>query len=128
MCDILVIDDDAQMRAMLSSSLEDKGYEVARAAGLADLFEQLDELTRRGDAPAILVCDYRRPGGDGLQVIERIKNEYPEIEVILITAFGDEHVHRRASELGAVAVFDKPFALDELHREIEELLRQSGTG
>ena len=121
MCEILVVDDDEQMRAMLAASLESHGYVVGQAGGALALFEHLEGRPER--LPSLLICDYRMPGTDGLQVIERIKNEYPMIEIILITAFGDEEIHRRARTLGAAAVFNKPFDLASLHRDVEALLR-----
>ncbi len=122
MCDILVIDDDAQMRAMLTLSLEERELVVEQAASAAELFERLEELSRCQELPRLAVCDYRMPGGDGLMVVEKIKREFPTIQVILVTAFGDENVHRRARALGAAAVFDKPFALSRLHDKIDEIL------
>ena len=128
MCDILVTDDDAQMRALLTASLGARGYDVEGAAGAGELFARLLRLSLDGDLPAILICDYRMPGCDGLQVVERIQSEYPAIQVILITAFGDESVHGRARALGAVAVFDKPFDLQLLHREVEAVLARRDAG
>jgi DNA-binding response OmpR family regulator len=46
----------------------------------------------------------------------------PGVPVILITAFGDRLVHKRASELGAALVIDKPFSLPELHERVREVL------
>jgi CheY-like chemotaxis protein len=120
MCDILVTDDDDAMRALLTASLAGRGYEVEDAGGAGALFAKLTRLSLEAALPHVLICDYRMPGCDGLQVLERIQSEYPAIRVILITAFGDDHVHRRAKALGALAIFDKPFDLESLHRAVSE--------
>jgi two-component system response regulator (stage 0 sporulation protein F) len=127
MCDIIVTDDDDEMRALLAASLGSRGYDVEDAVGAVELFAKLTRLSLEAALPAVLICDYRMPGCDGLEVIERIQSEYPSMSVILITAFGDDHVHWRAKALGAVAVFDKPFGLEDLHGAVVDLFDIAGS-
>jgi DNA-binding response OmpR family regulator len=62
------------------------------------------------------------PGVTGLEVLEGTR-EYKEFPpMILITAFGDEETHDQARRLGAAAIFDKPFDIDELLAKVREIL------
>ncbi|MCF8063362.1 MAG: response regulator [Deltaproteobacteria bacterium] len=107
---IVLIDDEADIREVLSISLQDAGYEVAAAsngkAGL-DLCDELD--------PQILITDIRMPGMDGLQVLEAAKKAHPEMEVIVATAYGEMDVAIRALQLDASDFITKPVSDEALH-------------
>lgn len=115
---ILLADDDAEMRRLLASVLRGAGYRVEEAddgdalrARLAALHGELD----------LLVTDVQMPGWTGLQALEWTKRNAPDVEVILITAFGDRDLHARAAALGARAVLDKPFDLITLKQVVASL-------
>ncbi len=107
---ILVIDDEEDIRDILRMVLEDVGFRVAMAAdGEAGLGRC------KTDPPHIVITDIRMPGIDGIEVLERIKSRYPEIEVIVITAFSDMDVAIRALQLDASDFITKPINEAALH-------------
>ena len=110
------------MRGLLESALLRAGFEVETASNGSDLLERLDAAERNSRAPQIIVSDICMPGLTGLDVLARVRNHFPTMPVILITAFGDALTHRRAHALGAVEVIDKPFDLGLLCRRISAIL------
>jgi len=78
--------------------------------------------------PDLIVSDVRMPGWSGLDLLRFLRHRRSAIPVVLITAFGDRDTHERAARLGA-AVLDKPFALADLRRAIDDAriaLRRAG--
>jgi len=122
---ILLIEDDDQMRSMLAQTLEQEGYRVTECP---DAFHWMDFCAgSRIDDTSIdydlVISDIRLPGVDGLKMLEGLQHARRNPPTILITAFGDEQTHRRARELGARAVLDKPFATHDLLRVVHEHCR-----
>jgi PAS domain S-box-containing protein len=107
---IVLIDDEADIREVLSVSLQDAGYEVASASDGRSGLTLCDELD-----PQILITDIRMPGMDGLQVLEAAKGAHPETEVIVATAYGEMDVAIRALQLDASDFVTKPVSDDALH-------------
>lgn len=81
---ILIIDDEPQIRKLLSRIVELEGYEVRQAADCQSTLKQL-KLHR----PQVALCDVFLPDGNGVELVTTIKRLYPEIEVILLTAHGN---------------------------------------
>jgi len=107
---IVLIDDEADIREVLSISLQDAGYEVSAASGGEAGLRLCDELQ-----PQILITDIRMPGMDGLQVLEAAKTAHPEIEVIVATAYGEMDIAIRALQLDASDFITKPVGDEALH-------------
>jgi PAS domain S-box-containing protein len=106
---IVLIDDEEDIREVMSVALADAGYQVRTAAdGEAGL-----RLCAEA-APQIVITDIRMPGMDGLQVLEQIKKLLPEIEVIVATAFGEMQLAIRALQLDASDFITKPIGSDNL--------------
>lgn len=119
---ILIADDDAEMRHLLERVLGHAGLPVDSAATGTELLARLEQLDRDRVQPALVVTDVHMPGATGLEALERIRATMPEVPVILITAFGDPETHERARELGALAVFNKPFPLPLLRETVMKQL------
>ncbi|MFC1533426.1 response regulator [Thermodesulfobacteriota bacterium] len=100
---VLVIDDEAGIRKVISITLSDEGYQVLTA-------EDGETGIRmcREESPQIVITDIRMPGIDGVEVLKRIKEKMPEKEVIVITAFGEMEVAIRALQLDASDFITKP--------------------
>ena len=80
---ILIVDDELVIRESLAGWLKRDGYEVGTAAGGE---EALDLLKQKGFD--ILLLDIQLDGMSGMEVLSRVKEEYPDIDVVMITAFG----------------------------------------
>jgi len=114
---ILVVDDDAEMRALLADVLSVEGYAVAGAANGAEALIRL-----RNESFAAIVLDKNMPGLSGLDLLPGLRTICPEMPVILITAFGDVASYVDAIEKGAFAYVFKPFRLEELLKTLEQAL------
>ena len=107
---VLLIDDEKDIRDVLTISLQDAGYEVVAVANGKDGLLCCEELK-----PQIVITDIRMPGIDGIQVLETIKRKYPDIEVIVATAFGEMDLAIRALQLDASDFITKPIGDDALY-------------
>jgi two-component system, response regulator, stage 0 sporulation protein F len=121
---VLIAEDDDAMRDMLVTSLRKDGYEVVEASSGAAALEEIAMLLFRGEAMPVdvIVSDERMPGLLGLEVLAGLREARWRTPFILITGFGDPQTHQRAEQLGASAVLDKPFDLEELKLEIQKVL------
>jgi CheY-like chemotaxis protein len=121
---ILVAEDDADMRQLVSETLRKDGYEVNAVADGGRLLVTLaHELAGADewDVADLLVSDVRMPICTGMQILEQLRTAPWPIPVILMTAFGDAATREHARKLGAV-LFDKPFDLEELRGAVASLL------
>jgi len=106
---IVLIDDEEDIREVMSLALTDAGYNVRTAAdGEAGIRMCIEA------PPQIVITDIRMPGMGGLQVLERIKHEFPDTEVIVATAFGEMELAIRALQLDASDFITKPIGSDNL--------------
>ncbi len=122
---IMLAEDDPEMRSLLASGLRKDGYDVIASPTGFGIFEEIGLLLFRGEAvPAdLIISDERMPGMFGLEVLAALRKAGWPIPFILITGFGDRQTHEKAIRLGAAAVFDKPFDIDDLRGTILTLLR-----
>jgi CheY-like chemotaxis protein len=121
---ILVAEDDVEMRRLLVAKLRQAGFETIECADGYQLLDQLGNPVSGQDPDDfdLIVSDIRMPGLTGLEVLEGIHDTDWFVPMILITAFGNEEVHRQARELGAAGMFDKPFEIEDLIDRIREIL------
>jgi two-component system OmpR family response regulator len=120
MAEVLIVDDDPDIRGILVFTMEDAGFDVREAGNGA---EALEELERR--APDCMVLDVMMPGIDGFGVL-RSKRQLglaAETRVLMLTAKTSERDFVRGWELGADEYLTKPFDPDELVERVRELLR-----
>jgi DNA-binding response OmpR family regulator len=116
---ILVAEDDDAMRALLAQALRSHGYEVAELSDGLHLVARL--AAAEPSQFAAVVSDIRMPGASGLDVLEGLKGCKGAPPMILITAFGDRETHELARRLGAAAMFDKPFDVEDLLLEVRRI-------
>jgi two-component system, NtrC family, sensor kinase len=107
---IVLIDDEEDIREIMTISLQDRGYWVETAAEGAAGIRLCQEAL-----PQIVITDIRMPGIDGLQVLKTIKQQLPDIEVIVATAFGEMDLAIRALQLDASDFITKPVSDNALH-------------
>lgn len=120
MFDILIVDDDKEIRALLSRYLEEQGFRVSTAS---DLRSCDDVLKRR--TPDLLVLDVLLPDGSGLDLCRDLRNRDPRIPVILLTALKEDIDRILGLETGADDYVGKPFNPRELVARIRAVLRRS---
>jgi len=122
---VLLAEDDPEMRKMLAATLNGDGYEVIEAHNGMQLMHYLatDNAINDNIRPIdLVVSDFRMPGRSGLDALLALRSRDWETPFILITAFGDPETHSEARRLGAFAVFDKPFDLDDFRTSVWRLL------
>jgi two-component system response regulator AtoC len=106
---VLVVDDDAQIRSLLADLLKEAGYVVRQAKTGAEATAAVEK-----QRPDLVMMDVKLPDMDGLDVLKSIKRERPELEVIVMTAFGGSSSAIKAMEHGAYDYVTKPFEIDDL--------------
>jgi CheY-like chemotaxis protein len=109
---ILVVDDEKNIRLTLSQSLEPLGLPVQTAVNGEEALQKIEE-TEFG----LLLLDLKMPGMEGMEVLHRVRERWPTIPVIIITAHGTIDSAVDAMKIGAVDFIQKPFS----PREIREL-------
>jgi len=106
---VLVIDDEVQMRGFVSHVLKDEGWDVSEAASAEQAFEML----REGKWSAVF-CDVILGGADGFSVLKRFKAELPDTKVVLMTGQGTALGALDATAFGAYDYLLKPFSIESL--------------
>ena len=122
---MLLAEDDPAFRRLIASVLADEGYEVVEAADGLALLAHIETTLAARREPAdsfLVVADIRMPGLTGLDVLAILRCANWRTPVILITAFGDEATHAEGRELGAAAVIDKPFNVQDLRAAVVETM------
>jgi two-component system NtrC family response regulator len=106
---ILVVDDDDNLRWVLKTQLEDMDYAVSEAANAEEAFAAIER-----DAPALILTDLKMPEVSGMDLLDRVRSEWPEIPVVIITAFATVQSAVQAMRAGAYDYLTKPIDFDEL--------------
>ncbi|SNZ21236.1 response regulator [Cohaesibacter gelatinilyticus] len=122
MTNILIIDDEPLICEMLDLLLSAEGYDVVTAM---DGREGVSKFSDRHID--VVVTDIIMPEGDGLEVIQEIKDRNPHVKIIAISGgsrIGHVNLLEMASKLGAIKVFSKPLDHAELLKAIKECVNQ----
>ncbi|HSM38993.1 MAG TPA: sigma-54 dependent transcriptional regulator [Candidatus Limnocylindrales bacterium] len=106
---VLVVDDDGQIRSLLSDLLKAEGYVVREAKTGAEAVAAVEK-----QRPDLVMMDVKLPDQDGLDVLKALKRERPELEIIVMTAYGGSSSAIKAMEHGAYDYVTKPFEIDDL--------------
>ena len=116
---ILVVDDEVNARTALTELLRDEGYAVDAAA---DGFKALGKLA--DFAPDLVLTDLKMPGMDGIQLLGKVREQDPDLPVVVMTAFGEVETAVGAMRAGARDYLSKPVNVGELSvvlaREMEQ--------
>ena len=110
---ILIVDDEADLRNMLTSVLEDL-YDVAQANNGAALQKALSQ-----PAPDVVLLDVKLPDADGLELLPQIKKRWPDTEVIVLTGHGTISMAVEAGRGGAYNFLSKPFENEKLIADVK---------
>jgi len=120
---ILIVDDEKNIRLTLSQSLELLGLPVQTAVNGEEALQKLGE-GRFG----LVFLDLKMPGMDGMEVLRRIKDNWPTVRVIIITAYGTIESAVEAMKLGAVDFVQKPFSPSEIRELATIVLERKALG
>ncbi len=114
---VLVVDDEQQVRELLTLRLNRFSYEVVST----DSGENALEILKYNPIN-VVVTDLNMPGIDGLELIAKAVEMEPTIQGIIISGYFDEQVEKQARSLGNVAIFEKPLDFTTLNNSIVEAL------
>jgi len=117
MNDVLIVDDEAAMRAALEANFRRRGWKVETAIGVGDALAKF-----RSTPTTLVVTDMRMPDGDGLQVMHGVRTCVPDTPVILLTAYGSVPDAVQAIKGGACDYLQKPVSFDELEAAAQRFL------
>jgi DNA-binding NtrC family response regulator len=116
---ILVVDDEAQIREMLSMYFVRHGYEASTAGDSAETLRIIKETP-----VDVVVLDISLADEDGLKLLEQLKQAYPQLRVIMLTGMGFvEDLLQEAQQKGADGYVSKVLPLDELLLAIQRILK-----
>ena len=106
---VMIVDDEEDIREVLSITLTDMGYDVLEAENGEKAFKLFRE-----NRPMIVLTDIKMPGMDGIELLQKIKNENPYTQVIMITGHGDTDVAIKSLKYEAIDFITKPISNDAL--------------
>ncbi|SFM15313.1 sigma-54-dependent transcriptional regulator [Shimia aestuarii] len=111
MSDILIVDDERDIRELISDILQDEGY-TTRLAGNSD--DAMAEIA--AEQPALLILDIwlKDSNMDGIDILKAAKRDYPEVPVVIISGHGNIEIAVAAIKQGAYDFIEKPFNIDQL--------------
>lgn len=110
---LLVLDDDMALRTRLGRALEQRGFDVRVAGGVAEALEAI-----RVSPPAFAVLDMRLDDGTGLKIVQAIRDARPESRVVMLTGYGNIATAVAAVKAGAVDYLAKPADADDVARAL----------
>jgi putative two-component system response regulator len=110
---VLIVDDENNVRDLMSRWLESGGYSVITASNAEEALRRLETST-----PAVALCDIRMPGHDGVWLAERIRQRYPETAVIMATGVQDVGPAVQTLRQGVIDYLTKPFGRDRLQEAV----------
>ncbi len=116
---ILLIEDDYNTRFGLGEILASEGYDVVLAE---DADEALEKVDRETD---LVLTDLQLPGMSGLEMLNQMRQQYPELLSIIMTAFSTPETKLQAEESGVFSFLNKPLNIDHLLSAMENAVHQN---
>ena len=117
---ILIVDDQYGIRILLNEVFQKEGYKTFQAANGV---QAIDIVKKH--SPDIVLLDMKIPGMDGIEILKRLKVIDEDIQVIIMTAYGELDMIQEAKDLGAITHFAKPFDIDEIRDAVKKHLPMS---
>jgi two-component system nitrogen regulation response regulator NtrX len=116
---VLIVDDEPGIRQSLAGVLEDEGFVVASVASGEDCLQAFDQRLY-----TCVLLDVWLPGIDGLETLARLKANYPDTSVVMISGHGRIETAVRATKLGAHDFIEKPLSLEKTILAVKNAIRQ----
>jgi two-component system response regulator FlrC len=120
--DVLVVEDDVALSEALCETLDIHGYRVLSALNGTDALSKLASATVK-----LVISDVQMPVMDGLQLLQNLQQQYPELPVLLMTAFGTVPKAVAAMQAGAADYLIKPFDADVLVNKVAACIRTTAS-
>ena len=122
MSDILIVDDEKDIRELVADILEDEGYSTALAKDSDETFDVIKK-----DKPNLLILDIWLKDSplDGIDILKSVKQNYPDIPVVIISGHGNIEIAVAAIKQGAYDFIEKPFNIDQLTVVISRAMETS---
>lgn len=117
---VLLVDDEEDFVSTLAERLRMRGMQAKTASNGQEALKRIAE-----DPPQVVVLDVMMPGMGGLDVLRKIKADYNEIQVILLTGIGSTKEGEAGKRLGAVDYLMKPLQIEELIQVIGEAIKKA---
>ncbi len=120
--DILIVDDENDIRALVAGVLEDEGFKTRQSPTTQNAWE---EITKR--TPSLVILDIWLEGSqeDGIMFLKRVKQEYRDLPIVMISGHGNIETAIQAIQLGAYDFIEKPFKSDRLILTVQRALQDS---
>lgn len=112
---LLIVDDEIEICEFLKSFFEDRDFKVAVASNGTQALAQMPLFH-----PDVVLLDIQMPGMDGLQTLKKIKETYPKVKVIMVTAVETQEKIEEAMRLGADNYITKPLSLEYLEKDVQD--------
>jgi len=124
MSDILITDDERDIRELISDILKDEGFETRLAANSDDCMKAIAEKT-----PALMILDIwlKDSNMDGIDILKATKRDYPDVPIVIISGHGNIEIAVAAIKQGAYDFIEKPFNIDQLMVVIRRAMERNWT-
>lgn len=116
---ILLVDDDPVILELLKSAMATMGYACDTARDGEEAKNKLKQA-----AFTLVLTDIVMPGCDGIELLRHIKEQYPRVEVIVLTGYAENYSYTEVVRAGASDFITKPFSLDELEAKVKRVIRE----
>ncbi|MCA1032128.1 response regulator [Bacillus timonensis] len=117
---LLIVDDQYGIRILLNEVFNKEGYQTFQAANGV---QAIDIVKKH--SPDLVLLDMKIPGMDGIEILKRLKAIDEDIQVIIMTAYGELDMIQEAKDLGAITHFAKPFDIDEIRDAVKKHIPMS---
>jgi CheY-like chemotaxis protein len=121
---ILVVDDEKDVELLFKQKFRREVKSKKLELVFAFSGQEALDLLRTNEPPEVvyIFSDINMPGMTGLELLDKVKQRYPDIKVSMISAYGDQQNYEKAIQSGAKEFFTKPIDFDSLKKEISSLI------